>query len=106
MQALFEVLSLEGWVEVRDVIIDRVDPVLNDSLQQFEYTAPVCHHSLNKSQTNQIQSVQRRVMRIIVSFICYMLHAIQQYSVAAIQDLAKCRDLLLRDFFKSLQPHN
>jgi len=27
MQALFEVLSLEGWVEVRDVIIDRVDPV-------------------------------------------------------------------------------
>ena len=27
MQALFEVLSLEGWLEVRDVIIDRVDPV-------------------------------------------------------------------------------
>ena len=27
MQALFEVLSLEGWVEVRDVIIDRVEPV-------------------------------------------------------------------------------
>jgi len=46
MQALFEVLSLEGWVEVRDVIIDRVDPVLNDLLQQFEYTAPVWYHSL------------------------------------------------------------
>ena len=29
MQALFEVLSLEGWVEVRDVIIDRVEPVSN-----------------------------------------------------------------------------
>jgi len=28
MQALFEVLSLEGWVEVRDVIIDRVEPVI------------------------------------------------------------------------------
>ena len=27
MQALFEVLSLEGWIEVRDVIIDRVQPV-------------------------------------------------------------------------------
>jgi len=27
MQALFEVLSLEGWVEVRDVIIERVKPV-------------------------------------------------------------------------------
>ncbi len=27
MQALFEVLSLEGWLEVRDVIIERVSPV-------------------------------------------------------------------------------
>jgi len=27
MQALFEVLSLEGWIEVRDVIIERVKPV-------------------------------------------------------------------------------
>ena len=27
MLALFEVLSLEGWLEVRDVIIDRVGPV-------------------------------------------------------------------------------
>jgi len=28
MQALFEVLSLEGWIEVRDVIIERVKPVI------------------------------------------------------------------------------
>lgn len=28
MLALFEVLSLKGWVEVRDVIIHRVGPVL------------------------------------------------------------------------------
>jgi len=27
---------------------------------------------LSKSQTNQIESIQRRVMRIIVSFTCYM----------------------------------
>ena len=27
MLALFEVLSLEGWIEVRDVIIDRVGHV-------------------------------------------------------------------------------
>lgn len=27
MLALFEVLSLKGWVEVRDVIIHRVGPV-------------------------------------------------------------------------------
>lgn len=29
MLALFEVLSLKGWVEVRDVIIHRVGPVTN-----------------------------------------------------------------------------
>lgn len=29
MLALFEVLSLKGWVEVRDVIIHRVGPVVN-----------------------------------------------------------------------------
>lgn len=28
MLALFEVLSLKGWVEVRDVIIHRVGPVV------------------------------------------------------------------------------
>ncbi len=27
MLALFEVLSLEGWIEVRDVIIERTNPV-------------------------------------------------------------------------------
>lgn len=32
MLALFEVLSLKGWVEVRDVIIHRVGPVLNLTL--------------------------------------------------------------------------
>ena len=30
MLALFEVLSLEGWLEVRDVIIEKVDPVSNN----------------------------------------------------------------------------
>jgi len=35
MQALFEVLSLEGWVEVRDVIIERVKPV---KMTLFVYT--------------------------------------------------------------------
>ena len=35
MQALFEVLSLEGWVEVRDVIIERVKPVKNCQIYSF-----------------------------------------------------------------------
>ena len=35
MLALFEVLSLEGWLEVRDVIIERVGPV--STYQCFSY---------------------------------------------------------------------
>ncbi len=27
MLALFEVLSLEGWLEIRDIIMDRMGPV-------------------------------------------------------------------------------
>lgn len=36
MQALFEVLSLEGWLEVRDVIIERVSPVSQLPILQAE----------------------------------------------------------------------
>lgn len=35
MLALFEVLSLKGWVEVRDVIIHRVGPVGNLCIAYF-----------------------------------------------------------------------
>lgn len=31
MLALFEVLSLEGWLEIRDIIMDRMGPV-NDAI--------------------------------------------------------------------------
>lgn len=38
MLALFEVLSLKGWVEVRDVIIHRVGPVcIFLNLSDFSY---------------------------------------------------------------------
>lgn len=36
MLALFEVLSLKGWVEVRDVIIHRVGPV-RKHIRVFEF---------------------------------------------------------------------
>ena len=38
MLALFEVLSLKGWVEVRDVIIHRVGPVPSMAL----YLPSIC----------------------------------------------------------------
>lgn len=43
MLALFEVLSLKGWVEVRDVIIHRVGPVLNPT---SPYHSFLFHHWL------------------------------------------------------------
>jgi len=33
----------------------------------LEYAAPVWHHSLNKSQKNQIEAIQKRAIRIIFS---------------------------------------
>lgn len=38
MLALFEVLSLKGWVEVRDVIIHRVGPVVNLCIACFTFS--------------------------------------------------------------------
>jgi len=37
MQALFEVLSLEGWIEVRDVIIERVKPTQGIFIHLFVF---------------------------------------------------------------------
>lgn len=42
MLALFEVLSLKGWVEVRDVIIHRVGPVSTPS-ESFEHYNSCSH---------------------------------------------------------------
>lgn len=44
MLALFEVLSLKGWVEVRDVIIHRVGPVSKH--REFFEHCHSCFHLL------------------------------------------------------------
>lgn len=41
MLALFEVLSLEGWLEIRDIIMDRMGPVRTtwfDRIPKIEYS--------------------------------------------------------------------
>ena len=35
MLALFEVLSLEGWLEIRDIIMDRMGSVSSTTLRTF-----------------------------------------------------------------------
>ena len=38
----------------------------------LEYAAPVWHNSLNKSQKNQTEAIQKRAIRIIFSCACDM----------------------------------
>jgi hypothetical protein len=43
MQALFEVLSLEGWLEVRDVIMERIGLVFDNHIfARFFFTHEIC----------------------------------------------------------------
>jgi len=45
----------------------------------LEYAAPVWHHSLNKSQKNQIEAIQKRAIRIIFSCACNIPYTIVLY---------------------------
>ena len=67
----------------------------------LEYAAPVWHHSLNKSQKNQIEAMQKRAIRIIFSCVCDM-HYTSALFVAGLEDLDNRRDLLSHNFFKSI----
>lgn len=63
MLALFEVLSLKGWVEVRDVIIHRVGPVL----------------ILNISYNNEFSHFMPAVRQLLYTFsnsLCLQIHGI------------------------------
>jgi len=63
----------------------------------LEYAAPVWHHSLNKSQKNQIEVIHNVTCLVLV------LYLLLDY-----MDLDKRRDLLSHNFFKSIIPclHN
>ena len=63
----------------------------------LEYAAPVWHHSLNKSQKNQIEAIQKRAIRIIFSCTCDMPYTSALF-VAGLEDLESCRDLLSHIF--------
>jgi len=67
----------------------------------LEYAAPVWHHSLNKSQKNQIEAIQKMAIRIIFSCACDMPYTSALF-VAEPEDLDSRRDLLSYNFFKSI----
>ena len=52
----------------------------------LEYAAPVWHHSLNKSQKNQIEAIQKRAIRIIYSCACDMPYT-SGLHLAGVEDL-------------------
>ena len=63
----------------------------------LEYAAPVWRHSLNKSQKNRIEAIQKRAIRIIFSCTCDMPYTSALF-VAGLEDLESCRDLLSHIF--------
>jgi hypothetical protein len=70
----------------------------------LEYAAPVWHHLLTKTHTDQIEAIQRRALRIIYDCTCDMPYMSALY-LAEISSLADRRDKLSRNFFASmLQP--
>ncbi len=70
----------------------------------LEYAAPVWHHLLTKTQTDEIEAIQRRSVRIIYSCTYDMPYMSALY-YADISSLASRREQLSRNFFKSvLQP--
>lgn len=68
----------------------------------LEYAAPVWHHLLTKSQTDQIEAVQRRAVRVIYNCTYGMPYMSALY-YADISSLANRREQLCRRFFKSIQ---
>ena len=73
-------------------------------LTVLEYAAPVWHHSLNKSQKNQIEAIQKTAIRIIYSCACDMPYT-SGLHLAGVEDRDKRRGLLSHKFFISiLQP--
>jgi len=68
----------------------------------LEYAAPVCNHLLTKTQIDQLETIQRRALRIIYSYTNDMPYINALYC-AAIPSLADCREQLSCKFFKSVQ---
>jgi hypothetical protein len=70
----------------------------------LEYAAPVWQHLLNKSQSDRIEAIQRRAIRIIYTCTHDMSYANALY-MADITSLATRREQLSRNFFHAvMQP--
>jgi len=70
----------------------------------LEYAAPVWNHLLSKTQIDQIETIQRRALRIIYNYTNDMPYINALYC-ASIPSLGDRREQLSRKFFTSiLQP--
>ena len=66
----------------------------------LEYEAPVWHHSLNKSQKNHIEAIQKRAIRIIFSCTCDMPYTgTSALFVAGLDDLERVAGIYCHTIF-------
>ena len=68
----------------------------------LEYAAPVWHHLLTKSQTDQIEAIQKRALNIIYTGTHGMPYANSLF-LAELANLAEHREKLSRKFFNSVE---
>ena len=67
----------------------------------LEYAAPVWHHSLNKSQADKLEAIQKRAINIIYP-VTYKTPYDFALHIAELDTLVKRREQLSREFFNSL----
>ena len=67
----------------------------------LEYSSPVWHHLLNNSETDHLESIQKRAIRIIYPY-CYPMPYTSMLLVADLQSLATRRQISSQRFFNSI----
>ena len=67
----------------------------------LEYVCPVWNHSITKSQSERLESIQKRALNIIYNYTIDLSYC-QALFISDIQSLADRRDHMSREFFTSI----
>jgi len=67
----------------------------------LEYCAPVWHYAVTKSQTQQLEAIQKRTIQIVLNFSRGMPYTSMLFA-ADLNSLASCREDISRKFFQDV----
>jgi len=84
--------------QLRHFYLTVIRPVL-------EYASPVWHHLITKKQSDQIEAIQKRAIRIDIYPCAHDMTYTSAIFLADLPTMSDCRDQLARKLFKStIQP--